>query len=114
MTACNCVEDVVCRACMTSVEPPALSAPPADDVREALASLLWAHSYDGGHGLMSGEQFAAMVREALEAVLATFEVRPRGTVTDAEVHRAQEGAGERGAFLQDWEVRAVLEAARLP
>lgn len=91
----------------------ALSTPPAEDVREELASLLWAHAYDGGHGLMSGEQFAAMVREDLEAILDAFEVRPRGTVTDAEADLVQDALSSRGAhFFQDWEVRTVLNAAR--
>lgn len=102
-----------------------------DNVREALASLLSAHAYDGGHGLMSGEQFAAMVREELEAILDAFEVRPRGTVTEAEVEAAAKAMFEDGTGLPGdytwaqmvaedptradiWraDARAVLEAAR--
>lgn len=58
---------------------------PAKDLREALAAVLddsllcW--TYNGTHSVFSPARGA-------DAVLARFEVRPRGTVTDAEVEAA--------------------------
>lgn len=59
----------------------ALSTPPADDVREALAAVLddsllcW--TYNGTHTVFHPTKGA-------DAVLARFEVRPRGAVTETE------------------------------
>lgn len=57
----------------------ALSTPPADDVREAVAETV----------LSASPPYRLVATyEITDALLAEFEVRPRGTVTDAEVERA--------------------------
>lgn len=76
--------------------------PPAHDVREALANL----PSDLNSELRLGAHWSRLICDE-------FEVRPRGTVTDAEVveiaNRAQDNTG-----ISIWPrtVRAVLEAAR--
>ncbi|MCW2165386.1 hypothetical protein B0I12_002541 [Microbacterium hydrothermale] len=64
----------------------ALSTPPADDVREALIGIL---SYNSGDEV-----------EAVRRILNRFEVRPRGTVTDAEALAKawDEGVRTAGAY----------------
>lgn len=60
--------------------------PPADDVREALAAVLddsllcW--TYNGTHTVFHPTKGA-------DAVLARFDVRPRGTVTETETEPAE-------------------------
>jgi len=64
----------------------ALSTPPADDVREALRSDV-AGEISGiqvGTGYESTTIGIYAALEAADAILAQFEVRPRGTVTDAD------------------------------
>lgn len=63
----------------------ALSTPPADDVREALADLLMSDRVMNVDA--AGRDYAYV--EA-DAILAAFDVRPRGTVTDAAVEAASE------------------------
>lgn len=62
----------------------ALSTPPADDVREALASLI-EREYDAADPM--GEGMVPAGRALASVILSDtrFEVRLRGTVTDAEV-----------------------------
>lgn len=95
----------------------ALSTPPADDVREE-AERRWpvmVTGYTDSDG--SRFEYESDENRALrEAFIAgtTFEVRPRGTVTDAEVEAAlavlrSETPGKRSQFDC---VRAALEAAR--
>ena len=94
---------------MQSTEP----SPPTDDVREAVRFLL----HTGGVN-QDGAQDADLLTSEL---FAAFEVRPRGTVTDAEVEAAGRVMYER---WDDWDetdematalrslVRTALEAAR--
>lgn len=71
----------------------ALSSPPADDVREALIDAMIDVEVSGGMVEFSKDERAEAAYLA-DAILADpgIEVRPRGTVTDAEhreaVHRA--------------------------
>lgn len=113
----------------------ALSTPPADDVREALA-LTIAKSFPGWsedtseplhvgwsealrlhaeqHNQRVNEECIRQGRAYADAVLAAFEVRPHGTVTDAEVDAALDAYLD-GAEPLDWQpgaMRAALEAAR--
>lgn len=90
---CTCREDVVCGACMSGATDPATATRQklADDVREALAKRL-ADEIEyrvrtavalakGGHSIAAQ---VADGRASVPVILAQFEVRPRGTVTDAE------------------------------
>lgn len=86
------------------------TTPPADDVREALEDAIkYARfAYRNVPGGISNSDLAW-------AILSRFEVRPRGTVTDAEVEAAALCLGERFGhsgehYVED--ARAALEAAR--
>ncbi|WP_144834063.1 hypothetical protein [Microbacterium sp. BH-3-3-3] len=88
----------------------ALSAPPADDVREALASVI--ADAKAHPSFPRPEGFPPLERDyrAADTILATFEVRPRGTVTDAEWEY-----GVRHVAVDGWPtdlVRSSLDAAR--
>lgn len=92
------------------VRPLYESTPPADDVREALADLLMS---DGVMNVdAAGREYAYV--EA-DAILSRFEVRPRGTVTDAEKDAAH--AEFCGCALRDkcdfWHASGLaIQAAR--
>lgn len=92
------------------VRPRAMVAPPADDVREALAEFLFT-IYE--HGTQPNA-----LREA-DSILAAFEVRPRGTVTEAEesmpvkllrmfVREHDEGDGPEQVVVEVSDLRHVL------
>lgn len=95
----------------------ALSAPPADDVREALDGV----HYCPQHGDMLAPLDDRDVRSircvethTVEQIVAAFEVRPRGTVTDAERFAAALRAiadGDAPVFVREF-ARDALEAAR--
>lgn len=62
----------------------ALSTPPADDVRKELARTLEDHQ--NSYEPVDTQGFEGYA----DAILSRFEVRPHGTVTDAEVQRLRE------------------------
>jgi len=108
----------------------ALSTPPADDVREALAVARNVEQYLDMLALRAEEDEDAVIDDGYDGdgviqsldvsdlrtlVASVFEVRPRGTVADAEVSHVQHDLGQRFHGLSYRErliVRAALEAAR--
>lgn len=85
----------------------ALSTPPADDVREALIAQLRRPVWDA-----PGYATEAQAPMVADAVLAAFDVRPRGTVTDAEVEAAYNAMTQRRIATSPAVARHILEAAR--
>jgi len=83
----------------------------ANDVREGVARAIRKGFLGGMDGYDPSYEDYAMA----DAVMAAFDVRPRGTVTYAEVSRVQHDLGQRFHGLSYRErliVRAALEAAR--
>ncbi|KQT75376.1 hypothetical protein [Microbacterium sp. Leaf436] len=113
---CACQSSTLPARVQTALEElvAALSTPPADGVREALAKILtglddreWAIATADGHSHLDG------YFEAADRILSAFEVRPRGTVTDAEVDRAAHVFWDAMLRFEPREaMRAALEAAR--
>lgn len=91
----------------------ALSTPPADDVREAVARISDRVFHSGYFNRPVAVVKTTDLRLVLDSLNA--EVRPHGTVTDAEVKAAALCLGERFGhsgehYVED--ARAALEAAR--
>lgn len=96
-----------------------VATPPADDVREALAQTI-ANSFfamEAGESPEVGGYTAPTptggdMQLAVD-ILAAFEVRPRGSVTDAEIDAMQHAIGSiDGQWVTPTALRAALEAAR--
>lgn len=81
-------------SCRHGIGACSLSTPPADDVREALAEVLYEADIDNNPESQLPDSWEATCveepgwadgfRHAADRVRLEFEVRPRGTVTDAE------------------------------
>jgi hypothetical protein len=91
---------------------PALSSPPTDDVREALANVI--ADGEGHPSFPRPKNFPPLDGDyrAADAILAAFEVRPRGPVTDAEVERATKAPTEQDYFDDYVRAGIPVETAR--